>query len=76
MVETKDVVLAIFGATSALSALVLVFLGLVAGALQSLGVVNPKVKLPYKIADQRAQDVVVDPGVEAGSNSRRVPYVS
>jgi hypothetical protein len=35
MVTTEDVVLAIFGSTSALSALVLVFLGLVAGALAS-----------------------------------------
>jgi hypothetical protein len=50
MVETKDVVLAIFGATSALGALILVFLVLVAGALQSVGEANPKVKLPYKIA--------------------------
>lgn len=50
MVETKDVVLAIFGATSALSALILVFLVLVAEALESVGEANQSVKLPYKIA--------------------------
>ena len=51
MVETKDVALGIFGATSALSALVLVFLALVAGALQSLpDTSSGTVKLPYKIA--------------------------
>src|SRR6266536_5788089 len=51
MVETKDVVLGIFGATSALSALVLVFLGLVAGAIGSFRTgVSAEVKRPYKIA--------------------------
>jgi hypothetical protein len=51
MVKSADVVLAIFGATSALSALVLVFLGLVAGAMQSLpGGAAATVKRPYKIA--------------------------
>lgn len=51
MVKKEDVVLAIFGSTSALSALVLVFLGLVAGALQSLRVgASAKVKRPFKVA--------------------------
>jgi hypothetical protein len=51
MVEAKDVVLAIFGATSALSALVLVFLGLIAGGLGSFRPgVSPEVKRPYKVA--------------------------
>jgi hypothetical protein len=50
MVEPKDIVLAMFGATSALGALVLVFLGLVANAIQSLpATASPKVKRPYKI---------------------------
>jgi hypothetical protein len=51
MVTTEDVVLAIFGSTSALSALVLVFLGLVAGALQSFRPgASATVKRPFKIA--------------------------
>lgn len=51
MVEPKDVVLAIFGGTAALGALVLVFLGLVAGAVQSLpSAASARVKRPYKIA--------------------------
>ena len=50
MVEPKDVVLAIFGATSALGALVLVFLGLVASTIQSLPITaSPRVKRPYRI---------------------------
>jgi hypothetical protein len=51
MVEPKDVVLAIFGGTSALGALVLVFLGLIAGAVQSLPpAASSTVRRPYKIA--------------------------
>jgi hypothetical protein len=50
MVETKDVILAIFAASPALGALVLVFLALAAGALQSLSTASGKVKLPYKFA--------------------------
>jgi hypothetical protein len=51
MVEPKDVVLAIFGGTAALGALVLVFLGLIASAIQSLPVAaSPEVKRPYRIA--------------------------
>jgi hypothetical protein len=51
MVTAEDVVLAIFGATSALSALVLVFLGLVAGALASFApTVSARVKRPLKIS--------------------------
>lgn len=50
MVKTEDVVLAIFGSTSALSALVLVFLGMISGSLASLRVgAAAAVKLPYKI---------------------------
>jgi hypothetical protein len=51
MVEAKDVVLALFGATSALSALVLVFLALIAGGLGSFRPgASAKVKRPYKVA--------------------------
>lgn len=51
MVPPEDVVLAIFGGTSALGALVLVFLGMVAGNLDALKARNASstVKRPYKI---------------------------
>lgn len=50
MVMTEDVVLAIFGSTSALSALVLVFLGMISGALASFRAgASAEVKRPYKI---------------------------
>lgn len=50
MVSPADVVLAIFGGTSALGALVLVFLGMVAGTLDALpSTASSTVKLPYKI---------------------------
>jgi hypothetical protein len=51
MVEPKDVVLAVFGATSALAALVLVFLGIIVTGMQSFPpTVSPAVKRPYKVA--------------------------
>jgi|ERR1017187_4499624 fatty-acid desaturase len=51
MVKTEDVVLAIFGSTSALSALVLVFLGLVASTLGSLRAeASAAVKRRYKVS--------------------------
>ena len=51
MVKPEDVVLAIFGATSALAALVLVFLGIVVTGMQSFSpTASSTVKRPYKIA--------------------------
>ena len=50
MISPEDVVLAIFGATAALAALVLVFLGLVASSIGGLsGSASSTVELPYKI---------------------------
>jgi hypothetical protein len=42
MVETKDVVIAIFGATAAASALVLVFLGIIVQTLWTGNLSNPQ----------------------------------
>lgn len=51
MVEHKDVVLGILGAASAIGALLLVFLGLLVGSLQSYPAGTAKVVLrPYKIS--------------------------
>jgi hypothetical protein len=51
MVKHEDVVLAVLGAASAISALLLVFLGLIAGSLQAYDSSTAKsVVRPFKIA--------------------------